>query len=93
MLVNTTDPQLNFTSGKVSAALLGAAGPGLQQECRHKYPAGIKPNSLAVTAGHDLKCHQVFHITLPLHREDIESVKVHANNLSLGVVVRPCNRR
>ncbi|XP_041369437.1 protein mono-ADP-ribosyltransferase PARP15-like [Gigantopelta aegis] len=64
VLVNSTIPSLDLTSGPVTKAILAAAGPGIQQECQTNYPNGIKSWEVAVTSGGQLKCKQIYHTTL-----------------------------
>ncbi|XP_053406389.1 uncharacterized protein LOC128559209 [Mercenaria mercenaria] len=73
VLVNTTAPNLDLSYGKVSLALLNAAGRKLQQECRDQHPKGITPDMIAVTGGYKLMCKQVFHITLPRYDGDTKN--------------------
>jgi len=63
-IVNTTSHSLDLKRGQVSNAILKAAGPDLQKECRDKYPEGIKRMEIAETSGHKLKCKYVFHLCL-----------------------------
>lgn len=62
--MNTTNPGLNLDQGVVTGAILKAAGSGLQDECKNKYPDGIKYGEIARTSGHSLACKEVFHVTL-----------------------------
>ncbi|XP_046554245.1 protein mono-ADP-ribosyltransferase PARP9-like [Haliotis rubra] len=64
VIVNTTNPGLNLADGVVSKVMLEAAGDDLQDECKTKYPSGVKAGEVAVTGGGNLSCKQVYHITL-----------------------------
>jgi len=63
-IVNTTSHSLDLKLGLVSNAILKAAGPDLQKECRDRYPEGIRRMEIAVTTGHKLMCRYVFHLCL-----------------------------
>ena len=47
--------------GAVSASLLKAAGPELQEELRSKYSHGIKIGEMAISTGKKLQCDNVYH--------------------------------
>ena len=63
VLVNTTNNQLNLSSGAVSQALLKAGGPSLQDECNKKAP--VKTGGMAVTSAGSIPCKYIFHIVIP----------------------------
>lgn len=67
MYVNTTNNQLNLSSGAVSKALLDAAGQSLQDECTKKKP--VKTGSVTITGPGKLPCKHVFHTVIPSHDE------------------------
>ena len=66
VLVNTTNRDLNLSSGAVSIALLKAGGQQLQAECTNKAP--INTGDVAVTSPGALPCRYVFH-TIIMERE------------------------
>jgi O-acetyl-ADP-ribose deacetylase (regulator of RNase III) len=76
VIVNSASSDLDLRSGEISSALLAAAGQGLQEECKKRFPCGIKPDIIAVTDGYALKCKAVFHITLQLERSSECSIVV-----------------
>ena len=63
ILVNTTNRDLNLSSGAVSIALLKAGGQQLQAECTKKAP--INTGDVAVTGPGALPCSYVFHTVIP----------------------------
>ncbi|XP_053389477.1 protein mono-ADP-ribosyltransferase PARP14-like, partial [Mercenaria mercenaria] len=64
VIVNTTAKNLDLKNGAVSSSLLKFGGQNLQMEVSTNYPDGINFGEIAVSAGHTLKCLQVFHTTL-----------------------------
>ncbi|CAG2216552.1 unnamed protein product [Mytilus edulis] len=56
VIVNSTSASMQLEYGAVSKSLLQAAGPGLQSECKRKYPYGIQPGDLAETSGCKMNC-------------------------------------
>ena len=64
VLVNSTATNLALKKGAVSASMLAKGGQGLQDECKNKYPQGIKVGEVAETAGHGLGCRVVYHLAL-----------------------------
>ncbi|XP_053407780.1 protein mono-ADP-ribosyltransferase PARP14-like isoform X2 [Mercenaria mercenaria] len=64
VIVNTTAKNLDLKNGAVSSSLLKFGGQNLQVEVSTNYPDGINFGEIAVSAGHNLKCSQVFHTTL-----------------------------
>ena len=62
--MNSTATDLVLNNGAVSASMLAKGGPGLQDECKSKYPQGIKVGEVAKTAGHGLGCRVVYHLAL-----------------------------
>lgn len=63
--MNTTSKDLKLGNGAVSASLLKAGGPILQQECDQNYPQGIQHGDIAVTSGGNLYCQSICHGSLP----------------------------
>ncbi|KAK3598397.1 hypothetical protein CHS0354_019800 [Potamilus streckersoni] len=61
VIVNTTSYSLDLTNGTVSQSLLKTGGQILQEECKMKYPNGIKDGDIAVTRGGKLDCQIVCH--------------------------------
>nr|KAG5706724.1 hypothetical protein BaRGS_007227 [Batillaria attramentaria] len=64
VIVNSTSPELDLGRGAVSASILKVGGSSLQEECRQKYPSGIKAGKIAHTRGHGLACKEVYHLAL-----------------------------
>ena len=62
--MNSTATDLVLKKGAVSASMLAEGGPGLQVECKSKYPQGIKVWEVAETAGHGLRCRVVYHLAM-----------------------------
>ena len=65
MYVNTTNNQLNLSSGAVSIALLKAGGKSLQDDCTKKGP--IKTGDVAVTGPGQIPCKHIFHTVMPTY--------------------------
>ncbi|KAL7881372.1 hypothetical protein AOLI_G00082200 [Acnodon oligacanthus] len=61
-IVNTTNNQMNLTSG-VSGAIFKAAGPSVQQECQKHGP--LQSNTAAVTSAGNMQCDYIIHIMGP----------------------------
>ncbi|CAH1781382.1 unnamed protein product [Owenia fusiformis] len=62
VIVNSTNTQLKLDRGAVSSSLLLAAGSELQDECRMKYPQGLKHGEIAVTNTKGrLHCKHLYH--------------------------------
>ncbi|VDI82306.1 Hypothetical predicted protein, partial [Mytilus galloprovincialis] len=67
VIVNSTSASMQLEYGAVSKSLLQAAGPGLQSECKRKYPFGIQPGDLAETSGCKLNCKVIYHGTMSVY--------------------------
>ncbi|KAL3863201.1 hypothetical protein ACJMK2_004967, partial [Sinanodonta woodiana] len=83
VLVNTTSKDLNLSQGAVSASLLAAGGQQLQDECKQKYPKGIKHGEVAITGAGELHCICVLHGCLPDWSDDgstLSILKTFMNN-------------
>ena len=52
--------------GGVDGAIHRAAGPGLLDELRRRYPDGTPPGTAVATAGHDLPARWVLHAVGPV---------------------------
>lgn len=61
VIVNSTNRDLDLKVGAISRTLLKAGGDALAQECKIKYPDGIKLGEVAVTSGGAMKCKALFH--------------------------------
>ncbi|XP_048249726.1 uncharacterized protein LOC124113922 [Haliotis rufescens] len=70
VIVNTTNRQLNLSSGfGVSYSLLKAAGSDIQTCLRHTYPNGIDHGDLAVGRSGNLDtCKKIYHGCLPFYK-------------------------
>lgn len=66
-VVNAANAQLLSGSG-VAGALHGAAGPGLEEECRPLAP--IRPGEAVITGGHRLPNRHVIHCLGPVYGQD-----------------------
>lgn len=64
VIVNSTSQDLNLTQGAISSSILRAAGPGLQRECKEKYPKGITGDEVACTNSFNMRCKAIFHVAL-----------------------------
>ncbi|XP_061165012.1 protein mono-ADP-ribosyltransferase PARP15-like [Saccostrea echinata] len=75
-IVNSTSQTLTLDAGNASLAMLEKTGRSIQEECKRKYPDGIKFGELAETGGGDLYCGYVFHGCLKYWRaEESNSVE------------------
>ncbi|XP_046557245.1 protein mono-ADP-ribosyltransferase PARP14-like [Haliotis rubra] len=81
VLVNSCTPKLKLSSGPLTKVVLKAAGETIQDECRQKYPNGIKPGEVAVTSGGRMTCKQIFHITLTDWKPDDADVEKAFRNV------------
>ncbi|XP_017550531.2 protein mono-ADP-ribosyltransferase PARP14 isoform X1 [Pygocentrus nattereri] len=61
-IVNTTNNQMNLTSG-VSGAVFKAAGPSVQQECQNH--GQLQSDTAAVTSAGNMQCDYIIHIMGP----------------------------
>ncbi len=57
--VSSVNSSLDLSLGAVSAAILSAAGPQIQQEAKHKKPNGINPGEFLETSSGSLKARGV----------------------------------
>src|SRR4051794_8503643 len=53
--------------GGVDGAIHRAAGPGLLQECRDRFPRGLPTGEAGWTAGHRLPARFVIHVVGPVY--------------------------
>lgn len=83
VIANTTSKTLDLKTGGVSASLLAVAGQQMQDEIKANYPNGLtNEHQIAVTSGHNLKCHSVLHVALPSWSgRDETSVKALHKNM------------
>ncbi|XP_067657209.1 protein mono-ADP-ribosyltransferase PARP15-like [Haliotis asinina] len=81
VIVNSCTPQLNLSNGPLTKAILRVAGETIQDECKQKYPNGIKPGEVAVTSGGRMTCKQIFHITLTTWKPDDAEVEKAFRNV------------
>lgn len=61
----TSEKDLALGKGAVSRSISEVAGPGLQDECKQKYPQGINYGEVVRTGGHNLRCQAVYHGVCP----------------------------
>ncbi|XP_046571283.1 uncharacterized protein LOC124279498 isoform X2 [Haliotis rubra] len=75
VVVNTTNRQLNLSSGfGVSMSLMAAAGSDVQEAIRRIYPDGIEYGDLAVTSSGNLDtCKKIYHGCLPFYTGHMET--------------------
>ncbi|KAK7487456.1 hypothetical protein BaRGS_00021297, partial [Batillaria attramentaria] len=64
MLVNSAPASLNLNTGAISKSIFKAAGEGIQDEIRKKYPSGVHTGTVVYTRGHNLHCQVVCHMAL-----------------------------
>lgn len=83
VVVNTTSKDLKLGNGAVSASLLKAGGPILQQECDQNYPQGIQHGDIAVTSGGNLYCQSICHGSLPGWDQQGKALKVWADEIHM----------
>ena len=67
---------MKLDNGALAESLLKKAGPQLQEECKNKYPNGIKSGEVAVTGGYSLKATKVYHGTIPKYEKGYNAKKV-----------------
>ncbi|XP_061184932.1 protein mono-ADP-ribosyltransferase PARP15-like [Saccostrea echinata] len=76
VIVNSVAHNLEMTQG-AAAAILAAAGHGLETELSQNYPNGINHGDIAVSDGHNLKCDKVYHgVLLPWYSKRSEYSKL-----------------
>lgn len=75
-VVNAANAMLR-TGGGVAGAIHGAAGPGLEDECRKLAP--IKPGEAVITGGHGLPNEFVIHCLGPVYGKDKPEEKLLAD--------------
>ena len=69
VIVNTVTANLDLSLGVISKALLQAAGPQIQTECKSGAQSGhVQPGQLAVvtSAGNMVNVKKLFHVVLPM---------------------------
>ena len=76
VIVNTTNKDLDLSSGEISKDILRDAGPKLQEE--FKTIQNLPLDEVAVTNGYNLPCKTVFHIFLPHWSESSEQVSMNS---------------
>ncbi|XP_053407686.1 protein mono-ADP-ribosyltransferase PARP14-like [Mercenaria mercenaria] len=71
VIVVTTSPNLNLSSGNACKSVLKAGGKKLQDQCKENYPNGIEFGEIAVIdGGGSLECNKVYLTTLPNWNSD-----------------------
>jgi len=60
------------SSGSVGRALLDVGGKSLLTECKTRFPSGIKYGEVVAVNGGNLKCKQVYFISLPDYEDEDE---------------------
>src|SRR3954447_27082221 len=65
-VVNAANRAMRGGSG-VDGAIHRAAGPGLLQECRERFPRGLATGSAGWTTGHRLPARWVIHVVGPIY--------------------------
>lgn len=66
-VVNAANRRMRGGSG-VDGAIHAAAGPGLLEECKQRFPDGLATGSAGWTTGHRLAARWVIHVVGPNHR-------------------------
>ena len=66
-IVNAASRAMRGGAG-VDGAIHTAAGPGLLEECRERFPDGLATGDAGWTTGHDLPAGWVIHVVGPHHR-------------------------
>ena len=61
IIVNNTSSSLALGGGTISCVVLKAAGSEIQDECKTKYPAGVKFGEFVETVGGNLNCDVIYH--------------------------------
>ncbi|XP_007231225.3 protein mono-ADP-ribosyltransferase PARP14 [Astyanax mexicanus] len=93
VIVNTISEDGDLSSGAVSKALLGAAGPQLQSEASsHLDSFGsskLNYGDIVVTAGYNLNCQRVFHTVCPFWNRGADAEAEHL----LKQIIRDCLKR
>ena len=59
--MTTVSEELDLNSGAVSKAILQAAGPSMQDECRQKIKGKLSGGEFIETGPHKLQCKKVYH--------------------------------
>lgn len=75
-IVNAANAQLR-SGGGVAGAIHGAAGPGLERECRPLAP--IRPGEAVISGGHNLPNRHVIHCLGPVYGRDRPEAELLAN--------------
>ena len=74
--------------GGVDGAIHRAAGPGLLEECRERFPHGLETGAAGWTTAHDLPARWVIHVVGPNHaageRDRALLVSCYANALRVA---------
>ena len=65
-IVNAANERMRGGGG-VDGAIHRAAGPGLLDECRTRFPAGLPTGQAGWTHGHDLRAAWVIHVVGPVY--------------------------
>ena len=82
-VVNAANTRMRGGGG-VDGAIHRAAGPGLLEECRARFPHGLRTGQAGWTSGHRLPARWVIHVVGPVHdgsganRGDLVSCYTHA---------------
>lgn len=65
VIVNTIAGNLELNVGEISKAILKKAGNAIQEEIKRKKRSFATSGEIFITAGHFLKCKEVYHTVCP----------------------------
>ena len=79
--MNSTNTSLDLKVGTLSRSLLKVGGETILQELQQKYPDGITPGKIAVSAGGNLSCKEIYHgVLFKWDKGQGQAEKVHLYN-------------
>ena len=83
VIVNTTASDMNLQSGKVSQAIVQAAGPALQQECDVLIASqgNVAAWSFVETGASTLRCKKIYHCVCEGYKQTQSENVSNANSI------------